>query len=189
MRVKLAALVLPVLLLLSALPARSAEPSAVGLWQQVDDETGKSQGWFLISEVNGSYEGIIARMFLQPGEDPNALCDKCRDDRKDMPWLGLPIIRGMKRNGLVYENGTILDPRDGNIYSAKMTLSPDGQTLVVRGYLGISLLGRNQYWKRLPDSAYAELDPSINPKRVQAAPPGPKRKSEPRPKASNTARH
>jgi len=192
MRVKLAALVLPILLLLGGFAARSAEPSAVGLWQQIDDETGKSQGWFLISEgPNGTYEGIIARMFMKPGEDPNALCDKCRDDRKDMPWLGLPIIRGMKRNGLVYESGNILDPRDGNIYSAMMTLSPDGQTLVVRGYLGISLLGRNQYWKRLPDSAYAELDPSVNPKRAPA--PAGKRKAEPKPetkpKASNTARH
>jgi hypothetical protein len=191
MRVKLATLVLPALFLAFVLPARAAEPSAVGLWQQVDDETGKSQGWFLISEASGVYEGIIARMFLQPGEDPNAVCDKCRDDRKNAPWLGLQIIRGMKRNGLVYENGNILDPRDGNVYSAMMTLSPDNQTLVVRGYLGISLLGRNQYWKRLPDTAYNELDPALNPKRAQAAPVAPatpKRKSEPRAKTSNTVR-
>ena len=72
-------------------------------------------------------EGTIVRIFMKPGEDPNVVCDKCKDDRRGKPWLGLDIIRGMKRNGAEYTNGTILDPRDGDLYSAMMTLTPDGQ--------------------------------------------------------------
>ncbi|HYA07553.1 MAG TPA: DUF2147 domain-containing protein, partial [Xanthobacteraceae bacterium] len=103
--------------------SRTAEPAAAGLWQALDDETHQPSGWFLIRDNGGIYSGIIAKMFLKPGEDPNEPCSQCRDDRHNHPWLGLEIIRGMKRDGLQYDDGTILDPRDGNVYSAMMTLS------------------------------------------------------------------
>jgi len=158
-----------------------AEPSASGLWQAVDDDTHEPNAWFLIHDSGGGlYTGAIVRMFLKPGDDPNVQCDKCVDDRRNKPWLGLEIIRGMKREGMKYTDGTILDPRDGNIYSAQMTLTPDGQTLVVRGYLGISLLGKNQYWTRLPDTAFNQIDQRFNPN--APAPASRKAGAAPKPK-------
>ena len=149
--------------------------SRSGLWQATDHETKQPTGWFLISDHDGVYDGIIAKMFLKPGEDPNVVCDQCKDDRRDQPWLGLEIIRGMKQEDAdQYGGGTILDPRDGKVYHATMKVTPDGQTLMVRGYLGIELLGQNQYWTRLPDSAYSKLDPSINPNPAARKPVAPK---------------
>jgi uncharacterized protein (DUF2147 family) len=150
--------------LISSVHGVSADQSPLGLWQAIDDDTKQPTGWFLVTQQNGVYTGKIARMFLKPGEDPNAVCDQCKDDRHNHPWLGLELIRGMQPEADdKYGGGTILDPRDGKIYKATLKVSPDGQTLIVRGYLGVELLGRNQYWTRLPDSAYSMLDPSINP--------------------------
>jgi uncharacterized protein (DUF2147 family) len=145
----------------SVLPARAADmTSAVGLWEQVDEKSGKPESWFKISEHNGVYEGNIVKMFLKPGEDENWTCEKCEGAEKGRPVLGITLIKGMQRTGMSYENGTIMDPRDGSVYSAKMKLSDDGKTLEVRGFLGLSFLGRSQYWNRLPDNALQPTPPA-----------------------------
>ena len=132
---------------------RAAEPTAAGLWEKRDN-SGQPEGWFRITDRNGAYEGQIVKMFPKPGQDPASWrCTKCEGEQKDAPVLGITFIKGMKRQGLAYENGKILDPRDGSTYSARMDLSPDGRQLSVRGYLGISLLGRTEVWSRLPENA------------------------------------
>jgi uncharacterized protein (DUF2147 family) len=165
----------------STLSIRAQAPSAVGLWQKV--ENGQPVAWFVFVERgDGTYEGAIAKLFPQPGEKPDPVCTQCTDDRRGAPLLGIPLVRDMKRNGLRYEGGNILDPRDGKIYRAVMTLSPDGRTLTLRGFLGIELLGKSETWLRLPDSAAKELDRTVVARYMPELLPATRGKPKPKPK-------
>ena len=134
----------------AALAAASAQDlsSPVGRWQTVDDKTGKPSGVVRIYEQNGALYGNIEKV-LDPAR-AGLSCIACADDRRGKPLIGLNIIRGLKRNGDLWDGGTVIDPETGSVYKSSARLDDGGRKLVLRGYLGISLLGRSQTWQREP---------------------------------------
>jgi len=102
----------------------------------------------------------LVKGFKKPGDDkpPQLICTECPAKKKGAHIMGLTLFWGMKRDGLNYTDGSVLDPRDGSIYHAKMWIDEDGNTLHVRGYLGVPMLGQTQDWHRLPDDAMKKED-------------------------------
>lgn len=141
------------LLVLASLSAAHAQQelspalqAAVGHWQVIDDE-GKPNGQVDIYLVNGELFGKVTQ--LRPGRRPSDICVKCPGDLKDHPILGLVVFRNFRPQDDIWANGTVVDPDNGKEYKAKIwTVGHD--KLRMRGYLGISLLGRTQTWIRMP---------------------------------------
>lgn len=135
---------------LMLLPTALYAADLSGLWQTTDDHTGKPRSLVRISESAGQYHAIVEKGLL-PTDTGDAVCEKCTDERKGQKIIGMTIARYLKsgNKASVYENGEILDPENGKTYQCKMTLSPDGNLLEVRGFIGISLIGRSQTWKRM----------------------------------------
>ncbi len=128
--------------------AQAADNSAAGLWQSIDDKTGKPRSHIRIHDNNGEFSAVVEKGLLDT-DTADAVCNKCQDARKDKPIIGMTILEGMKQRGNLYEGGQILDPENGKIYRCKMKLDATGNKLEVRGFIGISLFGRSQMWTRL----------------------------------------
>lgn len=122
--------------------------SPIGVWKTVDDKTGAARAMVRIYEEGGKLFGRIEQSFT-PGAETR-VCGVCSDDRKDKPIIGLIIIRNMKPADGEWNGGDILDPDNGSVYRCKFHLEENGTRLLVRGYIGISLLGRTQTWQRQP---------------------------------------
>ncbi|MDR3398988.1 MAG: DUF2147 domain-containing protein [Pandoraea sp.] len=129
----------------AATAAEDASP--IGVWKTIDDNTGKPKALVTISEKDGEYVGTITKG-LGESDDPERVCTACTDARKGQKMLGMQIIRGVRRDGDAYGGGKILDPENGKEYNCKMTVVDGGKKLDVRGFIGISLIGRTQTWIR-----------------------------------------
>ena len=126
-----------------------AQVSPVGLWKTIDDDTKKEKSLVRITENNGVHSGKIEK-FLDPDSKPDAVCDKCTDERKDKPILGMTILRNLKQSTgdkTVYDGGDIVDPNNGKVYRSRLKPIEDGKKLEMRGYIGPFY--RTQVWLRV----------------------------------------
>ena len=126
-------------------PIVFAQQAVEGSWITVDEKTGEKGAVIEFAFKDGLLNGTIVNTYPQPGD--TGICSKCPGDFKDKPILGLQIAWGLREKGSgEWDGGQILDARTGKIYHLKIAVK--GNKLYVRGYVGISLLGRTQVWER-----------------------------------------
>lgn len=120
--------------------------NVLGKWKTVDDETGQAKSIVEVYEKGGKVYGKVVEI-LRP-EHKKDICTKCEGADKNKPILGMIIINGLEKDDAEYNGGTILDPQNGKKYKCYIALeSPD--KLKLRGYIGLSIMGRTQYWTRV----------------------------------------
>jgi uncharacterized protein (DUF2147 family) len=136
------------LCLAMAAGAARAQNTPVGVWKTIDDETKKEKSLIRITENAGALSGKLEK-FLDPETKPDTVCDKCTDERKDKPVMGMTLVRNVKQSTEdkeVWEGGDILDPKNGKVYRLRLKPMDGGRKLEVRGYIGPFY--RNQTWIR-----------------------------------------
>ena len=127
-----------------------AQAVPTGLWKTIDDETKQEKSLVRITESGGVLSAKIEKL-LDPTKQ-GTKCDKCTDDRKDQPVLGMTIIKNVKQNAddkALWDGGEILDPNNGKTYKVRLKPVDGGKSMEVRGYIGAPLLGRTQTWVRV----------------------------------------
>lgn len=130
--------------------AFAAGASPVGTWTTIDDKTGQPKSVVEITESGGELTGRVLEV-LQSDQGPNPVCDKCEGELKGQPIEGMAILWGLRQDGERWSGGHILDPSSGKVYGARLQPTADGSKLEVRGFKGVSLLGRTQVWERRQD--------------------------------------
>lgn len=122
-----------------------------GIWQQIDDKTGSPKALIEIrKDPHGSFVGKIVKVTPLPGYTPQKICNHCPAPYTNQPILGMDVLTGLKHveDTNNYEQGRVIDPLTGKIYDAKVRLNTTGKRLTLRGYVGVSALGRSQTWIR-----------------------------------------
>ncbi|MDM1548890.1 MULTISPECIES: DUF2147 domain-containing protein [Empedobacter] len=120
--------------------------SPIGIWKTIDDETKQAKSYVEIFEKDGKLYGKVTKILTKGKED--AKCTDCSGALKNKPILGMQILSGLKKDGKEWNGGKIIDPNSGKEYKAKMSLNGNDK-LDVRGFIGISLVGRTQTWQRV----------------------------------------
>lgn len=118
----------------------------LGKWKSIDDETSKALSIIEIYEKGGKVYGKVLEILEE--KDKKKLCLNCNGEDKNKPIQGLIVIKSMKKDGDEYKGGKILDPKSGKVYNCTIILE-EKDKLKVRGFIGISLFGRTQYWYRV----------------------------------------
>ncbi len=121
----------------------------LGVWLNEDKDAHVQ-----IENKNGVYFGKVVWLKLPiDDETGKPKLDKKNPDNelKKRPVMGLTLLSNFKFDGSdEWEDGEIYDPKSGNTYSCYMVFTDKTKnTLKVRGYIGISLIGRTTYWTRV----------------------------------------
>ena len=132
------------LLLITALSITANGQTIIGKWETFDDKTNEKKAIIEIYNKDNIYFAKIVETFIGP---KNATCQKCKGTKKDKPIIELVIIENIRKNRNEFDGGTILDPESGVIYRCYLKLI-DNNKLKVRGFVGFSIFGRTQYWRR-----------------------------------------
>ena len=103
-----------------------------------------------ITKTDNTYSGKIVWLNEPKNEDGSEKLDTNNPDQsmQDNPIIGLNLVNGFVYKGKnKWGEGTIYDPDNGKTYSCKMQLKEDN-SLKVRGFIGVALIGRTQVWTR-----------------------------------------
>lgn len=139
-------ILIPILAMMALATAALAQPSPIGVWKTIDDETGEAKSHVEIYEKGGKLYGKIARLLISA---PDKICEECPGKKKGKPLMGMHVIEGLEPHKDYWKSGAIMDPENGNEYGCSIWFeNGNADELKVRGKHWTGLY-RTQTWYRV----------------------------------------
>lgn len=119
----------------------------LGYWKTLNNDGNINS----IVEIYTENSEFFGKIIAIPRLDYQGVCDTCTGKYKDKDLINVIILSNFSKGKETYVDGEVTDPENGKTYSCYLKLINE-KKLKIRGYIGLAMFGRTEYWYRLNDN-------------------------------------
>jgi uncharacterized protein (DUF2147 family) len=119
-----------------------------GMWK-LNDPSGEPIALIKLEKKGEELIGVVVKAFSDDANDPAAICKKCSGEFENKPFVGMQVVRALKKNNdREWIDGDLYVVKQDRLVKLQLQLKEDAKTIAARAYLGKPSFGRNMIWTK-----------------------------------------